>query len=193
LSQRVDPRAVIACGLPLFAGSLWLASYITPEWGFEALLAPQLLRGFAIMLCIVPSVTLALDGFSGPELRYASGQFNLMRNLGGAIGIAVVNTWLQDHARVHVARLGEALGEPGRRAPEFVAALGSHINQLSADAVHAALSARAELARVVGRAALTLAFNDVFRSMAWIFLAALVLVPLCRPTRPGGKPAGDAH
>jgi hypothetical protein len=69
LSQRVDPRAMIAVGLPLFAASLWLASYLTPEWGFAALLLPQALRGLAIMLCIVPSVTLALGGFAGAELR----------------------------------------------------------------------------------------------------------------------------
>jgi len=192
-SQRVDPRGVIMLGLPLFAASLWLASYMTPEWGFTALLAPQLLRGFAIMLCIVPSVTLALDGFSGPELRYASGQFNLMRNLGGAIGIAVVNTWLQDQTRIHVARLGEALGEPTRSAPEFITALGTRIGSLTSDSAHAALVARAELARVVTRAALTLAFNEVFRLMAWIFLAALILVPLCRPMRPGRAPSADVH
>ncbi|HTD28032.1 MAG TPA: hypothetical protein VK660_01450 [Xanthomonadaceae bacterium] len=58
------------------------------------------------MLCIVSSVNLALSGFEMAELRYASGLFNLMRNLGGAIGIAVVNTWLQDYARINVARIG---------------------------------------------------------------------------------------
>jgi DHA2 family multidrug resistance protein len=193
LSRRADPRAVIVVGLPLFALSLWSTSFMTPEWGFDALLVPQLLRGFAIMLCIVPSVTLALDGFSGPELRYASGQFNLMRNLGGAIGIAVVNTWLQDQTRIHVARFGEALGEPTRHAPEFIATLSQRIiSSLTSDSAHATLVARGEIARVVGRAALTLAFNEVFRLMAWIFLVALLLVPLCRPMRPSGAPS-DAH
>ena len=76
--------------------------------------APQALRGFAIMLCIVPSVGMALTGFGMAELRYASGLFNLMRNLGGAIGIAVVNTWLADNTRIQAARMGESLGEAGR-------------------------------------------------------------------------------
>ena len=71
LSQRVDPRWMITAGLSLFAVSLWATSYLTPEWGFWALALPQALRGFAIMLCIVPSVTLALSGFAQAELRYA--------------------------------------------------------------------------------------------------------------------------
>ncbi len=194
LSQRVDPRAMIAVGLPLFAASLWLASYLTPEWGFAALLLPQALRGLAIMLCIVPSVTLALGGFAGVELRAASGLFNLMRNLGGAIGIAVVNTWLQDEARIHVARFGESLGEAARTAPDVVAALAGRFAAATSDAAHALLVAQGEIARVVARASLTLAFNDVFRLMAWMFLVALVLVPLCRPPRiAAAAPPADAH
>jgi MFS transporter, DHA2 family, multidrug resistance protein len=82
LSQRIDPRWMITAGLSLFASSLWFTSYLTPEWGFAAFALPQMLRGFAIMLCIVPSVTLALSGFAKAELRYASGLFNLIRNLG---------------------------------------------------------------------------------------------------------------
>jgi DHA2 family multidrug resistance protein len=180
LSQRADPRAVIVVGLTLFAASLWAASAVTVDWGFAALLAPQALRGFAIMLCIVPSVGLALNGLAGPELRYASGLFNLMRNLGGAIGIAVVNTWLADETRIQAARMGESLGENARSAPDFVgriaAGLGGH-----ADPNEALLTAQGLFARVVGRYALTSAFEDVFRLMAWLFLAALILVPFCRP------------
>jgi DHA2 family multidrug resistance protein len=193
LSQRIDPRAMIGVGLPLFAASLWLASYMTPEWGFASLLLPQALRGLAIMLCIVPSVTLALGGFAAAELRYASGLFNLMRNLGGAIGIAVVNTWLQDETRFHVARFGESLGEAARSAPGTIAELAARIGGTTADASHALLVAQAELAHVIARASLTLAFNDVFRLMAWMFIAALVLVPLCRPAATITAAPADAH
>jgi DHA2 family multidrug resistance protein len=192
LSQRVDPRLVIPFGLTLFAASLWWTSSVGPEWGFGALLGPQLLRGFAVMLCIVPSVGLALNGFDMTELRYASGLFNLMRNLGGAIGIAVVNTWLGDNTRIQAERMGETLGEAGRRAPDFVAALAGRIGQSAGDPGQAMELARGELARLVGRQALTLSFDEVFRTMAWIFLAALVMVPFCRPA-PNTAPAVDAH
>ena len=193
LSQKLDPRWMIAAGLPLFAASLWLASYMTPEWGFAALLAPQLLRGFAIMLCIVPSVNMALSGFAMAELRYASGLFNLMRNLGGAIGIAVVNTWLQDQTRIHVARMGESLGEAGRSAPDVVAALAARIGAVTSDSAHALLMAQGELGRLAERIALTLAFNEVFRQMAWLFIAALLLVPFCKTAPAVSAAAIEAH
>jgi MFS transporter, DHA2 family, multidrug resistance protein len=177
----------------LFASSLWLTSHLTPEWGFASLLVPQLLRGFAIMLCIVPSVTMALGAFAGAELRHASGLFNLMRNLGGAIGIAIVNTLLQDHTRIHVARFGESLGEATRVAPGVIAHLAARFGQFTADSTHALLLAQAEISQLVTRAALTLAFNDVFRMMAWMFVAALLLVPLCRPAPAAAASATEVH
>jgi DHA2 family multidrug resistance protein len=194
LSQKLDMRVMIALGLSLFAVSLWMTSALTPDWGFGALLAPQVTRGFATMLCILPSVTMALGGFEGAELRYASGLFNLMRNLGGAIGIAVVNTWLQDGARIQTARFGEALGENARRAPSFLAGFANVLAGATADPAGAVQLARGEFARLVGRYALTQAFDEVFRTMAWMFLIALVMVPFCKPP-PAGGPASspDAH
>jgi len=151
------------------------------------------LRGFAIMLCIVPSVTMALGGFAAAELRHASGLFNLMRNLGGAVGIAIVNTLLQDETRRHVARFGEALGEAARSAPAAIGELAARFGQTTADSAHALLVAQAEIADVVVRAALTLAFNDVFRMMSWMFIAALILVPLCRPAKVAAETGESAH
>jgi len=193
VSQRVDPRYVITVGLSLFATSLWLSSFITEDWGFAALLVPQALRGFAIMLCIVPSVTMALGAFAMPELRYASALFNLMRNLGGAIGIAVVNTWLADQTRIHVARLGESLGEAGRQAPDAVAALAARLQSLALDSAQALHLAQAEFARVAARHSLTLAFDEVFRLMAWMFVVALVMVPFCKSPKLTAAPPADAH
>jgi DHA2 family multidrug resistance protein len=193
LSQTVDARRVITVGLLSFAASLWLSSSVAPDWGFGAWLAPQMLRGFSVMLCIVPSVGLALGGFALTELRYASALFNLMRNLGGAIGIAVVNTWLQDGARIQTLRMGEALGENARQAPAFVAALAGRIGQSAGDANQALLAAQGLFGRVVGRVALTTAFDEVFRLMAWIFIAALVLVPFCRPAPQTAAPPPDPH
>jgi len=194
LSTRVDQRIVVSIGLTLFAAALWLTSNMTSQWGFADLLFPQVLRGFAIMLCIVPSVSLALGGFEMAELRYASGLFNLMRNLGGAIGIAVVNTWLGDNARIHVARFGEALGQAGNAGADALSTMAGDIAARTPDPVHASLMLQGELARIVGREALTLAFNDVFHVMALMFLAALVMAPFCKPPPlGGGKPAPSDH
>lgn len=192
LSQRVDPRIVITFGLSLFAAGLYLFSFMTPDWGFAALFWPQVVRSFAIMLGIVPSVALALGTFEGAELRYASGLFNLMRNLGGAIGIAVVNTWLQDMTRLHILRLSEALGVSALGAEALITGLADKFVQVTPDPERARLMAESLMSGVVGREALTLAFDDVFRLMAYLFIAALVMVPFCRSSR-GVPPSIAEH
>lgn len=193
LMQRVDLRLMIGAGLSCFALSLWLSSYMSSDWGFWELLPSQALRGFSMMLCIVPSVTMALGGFQPAELKYASGLFNLMRNLGGAIGIAVTNTLLQDHTHIASLRLGEALSHGAVPANDLLASIAQRMATLDPDPRQAMLAAQGLFARVVGREALTLAFNDVFRLMAWLFVVALVMVPFCRPPKNAASPPPDAH
>lgn len=193
LSQRIDMRVMIAAGLSLFAASLWLTSSMTSAWGFNELLWPQVLRGFALMLCIVPSVNMALAGFPQAELKFASGLFNLMRNLGGAVGIAVVNTLLQDQTQRSMLRLGEAMGSYPSEAGDQIGRLTTQLASLAPDTREASLMAQALLGRVAGREALTLAFDDVFRLLAWLFIAALVMVPFCRPAANVAPPTEAGH
>ena len=194
LSQTVDRRYVIGVGLPLFAFSLWLSSQASSQWGFAEFLIPQLVRGLSLMLCIVPSVGMALTGFEGVELRYASGLFNLMRNLGGAIGIAMVNTWLQDNARIAMARFGETLGHSPEGFNEAVAGIAERLRAVTPDPAHALLEAQGIIARAIGQQALTIAFDDVFRVMCWMFVAALLMVPFAKPAENAAMASpADSH
>jgi DHA2 family multidrug resistance protein len=193
-NTSIDKRILIGVGLTGFAFSLWLTSHLGSNWGFAELFVPQAVRGLFVMLCIVPSVTLALSGFAGQELRSASGLFNLMRNLGGAIGIATVNTWLQDNARIQALRFGEALGTSGRAAQDMTAAIAQRMASITPDPDQGLLMARATIARLVARESLTIAFDDVFRVMAVMFVIALILVPFSKSPAPGAtvSPA-DSH
>ena len=177
LTTILDQRYVIAVGFSIFALSCWLMSGVTDNWGFWQLFVPQALRGFAILLCIVPSVGMALNGVPPHELRYASGLFNLTRNLGGAIGIAVVTTWLQDFGRIHGEWFGEAITNAGTSA---LAAASQRIASSGADIAHARLVLEGELAQFVARQSLTLAFDDVYYLMTAMFVLALVIVPFCK-------------
>jgi len=104
----------------------------------------------------------------------------------------VVNTWLQDMTRLHALRLSEALGRSPQAAQDVLTGLSRQLGRLTPDLDHAQLMAEALMKQVVGREALTLAFDDVFRLMAYVFVAALVMVPLCRPPRGMTSPT-DAH
>ena len=192
LSTRLDQRYVIAVGFSLFALGLWMMSQITADWGFWNFFLPQSVRGFATLLCIVPAVGMALNGVAPSELRYASGLFNLTRNLGGAIGIALVNTWLGDFARLHALRISEAMAGSPDKAREVLGELAGRFMAETPDAANATMMAQGEMAHVITRYALTLAFNDTFRLMAILFLLALVLVPFAKAASTDGPPP-EAH
>jgi DHA2 family multidrug resistance protein len=82
--------------------------------------------------------------------------------------------------------------QPHSHAAELVTGLAAQIGRVTTDSTQALLMAQGELARVVARQSLTLAFNDVFRLMAWIFLFALIMVPFCRPPK-NAAPVTDGH
>jgi DHA2 family multidrug resistance protein len=191
LSSRADPRIVVAVGFTFFALGLWLLADVGPQWGFGELLVPQVVRGFAILLCIVPTVGLGIGGAAPADLRDASGLFNLTRNLGGAIGIAVVNTWLQDQARVHTLRLSEAMGAAPAAALDMLSGLAARIGTTTADAAQALLVAKAAIGQVVARQALAMAFDDVFARMALVFAFAIPLAILCKRPPPAAGPVSE--
>jgi len=191
LTTVLDQRIVIATGFILFALGCWMLAGVTPEWGFWEMFWPQAIRGFAILLCIVPSVGMALNGVPQEELRYASGLFNLMRNIGGAIGIAILTTLLQDYGRIHGEAFGEALGRGN------LSLTGPMLNRLTshgADAAHAQQILAGEMTQYVSLQALSLAFQDAFYLLAGLFVAALVIVPFAKvPPLSNDAPPLDAH
>src|SRR6202012_4063077 len=85
LAKRFDLRWLMMFGMFLFAFSMWNFMPITSDWGAQQLLIPQMLRGMAQSFAVGPAVNLTLGALAPGRLQYASGLFNLMRNLGGAI------------------------------------------------------------------------------------------------------------
>jgi DHA2 family multidrug resistance protein len=105
LERRVDARILTAFGFLLFAVGLGMSVFGTPDTDFREMFWPQAVRGVAIMFCLLPPTRLALGALTIDEVPDASGLFNLMRNLGGAIGIALIDTVIYGRAPV----LGRAI------------------------------------------------------------------------------------
>jgi DHA2 family multidrug resistance protein len=101
LERRIGSRTLTAFGFALFAFGLALSVFETPATGFREMFWPQLLRGSAIMFCLLPPTRMALGHLTDGEVADASGLFNLMRNLGGAIGLALIDTVLYGRAPKH--------------------------------------------------------------------------------------------
>jgi MFS transporter, DHA2 family, multidrug resistance protein len=171
LERRVDNRLLIAAGYALLAVGCIGNGFMTFETDFWGLFWQQLVRGGAIMLCLLPSTALALSGFDAADVPNASGLFNLMRNLGGAIGLALIDTVLARRTPSHVAAIVTRL-EAGDAATARLVGLpterftGVPIGQVD-DAT------RAMVEPLVERAGLVAAFND-----AWLMIGGLVVLAL---------------
>jgi DHA2 family multidrug resistance protein len=186
LANRFDLRWILMAGLALFALSMWDFTPITHDWGPHQLLLPQALRGIAQQLCVPPVVTLALGGLPPARLKLASGLFNLMRNLGGAIGIAACATILNDRTNQHFQRLSERLTAPNE-------ALSALLGPSTTGAGEASTAALRQLWSLTYREALTMTFSDAFLIVTVCFLLALLFAPLLRKIAPPAAPSADAH
>ena len=105
LERRLDARLLTGAGFLVFAIGLGLSALQTKETDFQQMFWPQILRGSAVMFCLLPPTRLALGHLASDQVPDASGLFNLMRNLGGAIGIALIDTVVYGRAPV----LGRAI------------------------------------------------------------------------------------
>src|SRR4029077_19523904 len=109
LAKKFDLRWLMMFGLASFGLAMWSFSFITSDWGGVELLVPQILRGFPQAFAVAPSVNLGLGSLPPERLKYASGLFNMMRNLGGAVGIAVCGAILNDRTNLHFERIASTM------------------------------------------------------------------------------------
>lgn len=190
LARHVDLRYMLGAGLALFGGGLWLNSHLTSEWGYWEMFLPQAVRGLSLMFCFVPINAVALGHLPQDKVQNASGLYNLMRNLGGAIGLAAINTALTHRLDLHLLRLSETLTVARGAAVGMLDGLSAHLApMLGSGADRAALKLLSQLAR---REAMTMAFGDVLLLMGAVFALGLLLLPLLQPVRHPSA-GGDGH
>ena len=180
LANRVDLRWLLMAGLIGFAVSMYSFVPITHDWGADQLLLPQAFRGLAQQFAVAPTVTLTLGSLPPARLKLASGLFNLMRNLGGAIGIALCGTVLNDRTNLHYSRLADHLNNANLAMSDFVqrSAANFTVQGISPDAAQTA--ALKNLSALALREARTQAFSDAFYLIMMGFLLAALLVPLMK-------------
>ncbi len=176
LERRYDARLLTGTGFALFAIGLGLSYLQTWQTDFAGMFWPQLIRGSAIMLCLLPPTRLALGHLPPAQIPEASGLFNLMRNLGGAIGIGFIDTTIQDrtpyHVKIIISRLlagdaytarsvglptghflGKPLGTPDMATQDFIRPL-------------------------IARAGLVDSINEAWAMLACFMVLALLVMPL---------------
>jgi DHA2 family multidrug resistance protein len=180
LEVRMNARLLTAIGFGVFGIGAFTNGFVTSATDYDGLFWPQILRGAAMMLCLLPATRLALEGWQDAEIADASGLFNLMRNLGGAIGIALIDTIVTQRTQGHAAFLIERLREGNADAARLVGVPALSPGQALASVSEAAQTMIEPLVR---RAALTESMNEAWFLLAALFAAALLMVPAMRPAK----------
>jgi len=190
LTAKMDNRYLVAAGFALFGWSALWASNLTLDVSQWSLLWPIILSGTAMGLIFVPLSTTAVGTLSNEEIGNASGLYNLLRNIGGSIGISLVDTFLARRQQVHRNDLSRYLS-PTATVQQTLVRLQSHMSLHSGPRL-AKLRAYALLQNGLDQQSTIYAYVDDLRYMVVVCVLCLPIVFLLRPVKAkrGAAPAG---
>ena len=187
LIARIDARKLLATGFGIGVVTLFWFSRLAMTAGYWDYFWPQFIQGVGFSLLFVPLTTVTMDRIPNAGMGNATSIFNLMRNIGGSMGIALTQTLLARHRQVHINNLGTHVSLYSAQTQQALQQLHGAFMAQGADPVTATRRAYAALWGTVQRHAAMLAFNDAFLVLAAVFL---VLMPLTLAMqRPQSGPA----
>ena len=188
LVVRCSPRLLIAVGILCCVTGMVRLSRVTYLSGPEHLFWPQVLIGGGIGLQMVPLITASLSGITGLELGDASGLFNMLRQLGGSIGIALLSTLIDKRIVFHHAILAENVNVYNTETLTRFTMLQQLFLSKGAALADATRQALTVLDQTITSQAVLLAYEDVFLIIALTFALTLPLILLFRETKSGEAP-----
>jgi DHA2 family multidrug resistance protein len=192
LGSKVDARYLLSFGFAIFGFTSLMFGRVTLGIGPYTLLVPIVITGFALSFVFVPITTQAYGTLPNEQIGNASGIFNLVRNIGGSIGISVAQTLLTRRSDIHQVEINNYLGATStwlqQRSSNLTRYLGHQTNP-----ANAAAAAQSQIYEQLGRQSLLWAFVDVFRWTALLCFFCLGLVWLFRKVKPGKKAPAGAH
>jgi len=181
LEQRFDARLLVAVGFALLAAGLIGNAFMTYQTDFWGLFWQQVARGCAVMICLIAATSLALGEFDPQRVPNASGLFNLLRNLGGAIGLALIDTIIARRAPAHVTAIVERLQAGDAAMARFVGLPTERFTGVPITDIDE--QTRRAVEPLVRRTALVSAFNDAWLFIGVVVALSLLLLPFLRRPR----------
>ena len=191
LMKRIDARLLVAVGTLVFAGSCFINLRLDQDYGAPQLLWPNVIRALGQAIVMTPISAIAMVGIAPAEAGAASGLFNMMRNLGGAIGTAAIETFFTHREQFHSAIITPkvSLLQPAtrNRLADLQQYFMSHGFPDPAGAMHRAIIA---IGQTISAQATIMGYADSFALIGAVLLAAVVLVAMLRK---GAAEGGAAH
>jgi DHA2 family multidrug resistance protein len=191
LSNKVDPRYLLTFGFGVFGLTTLYFGSVTLGISPTTLFLPILITGFGLSFVFVPISTAAYGTLSNDQIGNASGLFNLMRNVGGSIGISIATTLLTRRSATHQNDLTNYMPQSGAAYENSLKGAQQAVTGYFG-AAHSQMPAQVELYEQLGRQALQWAFVDVFRWLSILCMSCVIFVWFLKKVKPGKAPAG-AH
>ena len=194
LQRGFDARILILVGMFVYMGAMWVLGHLTTQSGLGDTQTGLMVRGFGLGLVFIPISTVAFAGLQGAEIAQGAALYNLMRQLGGSFGIAVLNTYIVKMTAYHRADLVSHLHSGD---PLFQQRLKGIAGSLMVNGGYSLVSAQAAalhlMDRLVQAQAMTMAYNNAFILLGLTFVLALPAVLLLRRPNRGAPAAAEAH
>jgi MFS transporter, DHA2 family, multidrug resistance protein len=192
LMKRFDPRMIIGIGFALFAASNFMNITMTNDYATDQLFWPNIVRALGQALVMAPLSAVATAGIEAENAGSASGLFNMMRNLGGAVGIAFLQTFLTKREQYHSNVLTQSVSLLEQATRNRIDQLTQYfVNHGIADHAEATHRAVIAIGRVVQKQAFILAFGDTFYLLGAALIVALIATLLLK--KPDHLASGGAH
>ncbi|HET9010988.1 MAG TPA: DHA2 family efflux MFS transporter permease subunit [Gemmatimonadaceae bacterium] len=193
LTGHVDARKLLIVGLAIGGGTLLWLGQIDLNAGYWEIFWPQLIQGAGLALLFVPLTTVSMATISQERMGYATSMFNLMRNIGGSVGIAITAT-IQQRERVRIGSyMGENVSAYDASTQTLLAQITSGLVAAGSDMVTATQRAYVILNGMLFRQASMVSFVMLFRLLGVIFLLMIPLVFIMRRPKRGGGASAAAH
>jgi DHA2 family multidrug resistance protein len=190
LMARVDARVVVVVGLAIFAASCFMNIFMSLDYSGPQLMWSNIVRALGQAVVLTPLTAIAMVGIAREEAAAASGVFNMLRNLGGAVGTAALATVITKREQFHSNIIGQSVTEYGVAARERIGELQHYFEAHGVpDAMLAHHKALVAVGGEVARQALVMAFSDTFYVLGVVMLVAAAAVLLTRRGTASGTAA----
>ncbi|MGC2674037.1 MAG: DHA2 family efflux MFS transporter permease subunit [Candidatus Acidiferrum sp.] len=185
IMTKFDPRKMLMLGMVVSGITLFQISRLNLNAGFWDFFWPQFYMGLSLGLIFVPLTTISMSPIRKENMGNATSLFNLVRNLGGSIGISAVSTMQTRFQQRNINILGADVNPYSLSAPGMMKSLQEMFVSRGSDVATAANQARAVMFAMVERQASMLAYNSIFLILAGLFLLMVPFIFLMR--RPQGR------
>jgi len=190
--RMMDARVAMVGGFALAAWSIQLGARVTDQWGFDEFFFLQVGRGLGTMIAMIAAQQMSVASLPVTMMKDASGLINLIRNVAGAIGLAVLSTILSHQGAVHYMDLASAAGQANASSAAMMDGLTAMMTE--GGLADPDGTARKAMSMMIHRQAAVLSFGDAFAVLALGCWTAVALAFFAKPgPAMGGPPQGGGH